>query len=1455
MGRLSFACSFAVFGLSPIWADQCLTQAQDSNVPRGEYDSRAYRALELPNRLRVLLVSDKQTSKAAAAAAVGVGSMSDPGKWPGLAHFLEHMLFLGSDRYPNEGEYGKFVSAHNGYTNAYTAQSITNYYFQVDADALNATTDRMARFFVSPLLRESGVEREVNAVNNEHEKNLQNDGWREWQLVKSLAKPDSPVHSFSTGDKSTLDKPGVGDALRHFHKQHYSSNLMTAALVGPQTLDVLEEIARSAFSPIQDKDLSSPEWPPPAYAETAQGKWVTVRGVQPQRVLRLIWAHSDWEAINPESRNRVSQILGFLLSHQGQGTASAVLRERGWTDDTSADDYANFLPQRSGLFCISATLTEQGEKDVKNVIAVLVHYLLLITHEFSLSDKAAHKLVDDANLTANLRFTFPSRSDPGDIANSLTARMQENKDPLDYTEAPSRLVFDPDLIRRFLGLLKPEKVIVLLRTPDGVLDGTKKKEPVYGTEYAERDLTRQELAAWSPAGLVGIDGPEADLIRSLHLPEANPFIPSEEELAQFAPNSNSSDNSAQVASAPPELLMNKSGLVVWHKNSIFDQPKTSVRIRFAAARPQLDQAKEPPRRAATRAIYEAAINLALKEIVYQASVGLMGVSVDMDMETLSVELNGLSPKQPALLASIAKVLADPFLDGDKRFEVAQEQVYVNTGEALLNPNPYNLALNLVGEATAGWAPLREMQQQIRQITMAEIRGLAGEYLSNRAAELIVVGNPTSPSDFVGHITAALGLSGEANPTIWQRWAGERRGKGIEGYGTRLPEGWTVLRDTQDSKDNSNSAVWTVWQMHPAMEVSTDEIFLQLLGKAIQSPFFEQLRTVEQLGYVVDAADRAYGGTRAIRAIVQSSTEDPNTLDGRVEAFMRNFALSEFMTDDSEFEALRVAIAARLQELPVDIDTEADRVEAECTYHTHRWTRKQEILELLNSPKINRAAFFDWFRQKVLARGRRKLSGQIFSQVRAQSDPGASTRTVVDSKQVHMEQAPSCLCNSILAETRRVAALSKYGSVSPNNTRQDLRPRVEYTNGATVVSVNGSGVDGAGCLSRVIVTDQNGTVVALAEKPPGKAVTFEVQGSAGKDLTAWALWDDAGLVGSGASKQLGEAGPGAQCSVAVCGPGPSHGSPTCAAPLSGCPAEIMFKLAPGSKPPPETARLCCVSGSTDAGVGCDYGREERLKLERRAHEYPSLSKEGTAKHLPTISYPGGPIVRVTVEKHPMVVSADPDAVHYIDTLYVVNAADESLLALQTLAPSAPAPAMMEMLLPPGVTSIRAFSFCNIHGLVVSELEVIPEVVITAAAHWADPMRLETECAAPSCLSLPPPPGSADVRYGFSSTALRDAYNTHSYSAHQSTQTPIVSDKPGGGAPMWVYVICFPLLAAVLVFFGYRMRRRTESSRPLERGGSYEQVALRQSGDRDRGSLSPNPQSTRPQLGSDDGEVLI
>jgi len=185
------------------------------DIVKSPNDDRDYRYLTLANGLRVLLVSDPQTDKAAASLVVFRGSYHEPDAYPGLAHFLEHMLFIGTEKYPEVDAYQEFISRHGGSSNAYTAGDHTNYFFDVQPDQFRPAMDRFAQFFISPLLAEDYVEREKNAVHSEYQLQLKADNWRASAVMSEVMNPAHPESRFSIGSLETLDD-GVRTALESF---------------------------------------------------------------------------------------------------------------------------------------------------------------------------------------------------------------------------------------------------------------------------------------------------------------------------------------------------------------------------------------------------------------------------------------------------------------------------------------------------------------------------------------------------------------------------------------------------------------------------------------------------------------------------------------------------------------------------------------------------------------------------------------------------------------------------------------------------------------------------------------------------------------------------------------------------------------------------------------------------------------------------------------------------------------------------------------------------------------------------------------------------------------------------------------------------------------------------------------------------------------------------------------
>ncbi len=91
-----------------------------------------------------MLVSDDSADKSAASLDVRVGSALDPRPLFGTAHFLEHMLFMGTEKYPSENEYSEYITNNGGMNNAFTSLTDTNYMFDSSNEGFEGALDRFA---------------------------------------------------------------------------------------------------------------------------------------------------------------------------------------------------------------------------------------------------------------------------------------------------------------------------------------------------------------------------------------------------------------------------------------------------------------------------------------------------------------------------------------------------------------------------------------------------------------------------------------------------------------------------------------------------------------------------------------------------------------------------------------------------------------------------------------------------------------------------------------------------------------------------------------------------------------------------------------------------------------------------------------------------------------------------------------------------------------------------------------------------------------------------------------------------------------------------------------------------------------------------------------------------------------------------------------------------------------
>lgn len=130
-------------------------------------------------------------------------------------------LTAGTEKYPDVGHYHQFIGNNGGSSNAWTSPTDTLYYFNIGNSSFKEGLDIFSQFFIAPLLLPTYVQKEMNAVDSEFQKNVQNDLWRAQHLFRVTSNPESPLNMFSTGNLKSLDVPDIYDRLKTFYDTHY----------------------------------------------------------------------------------------------------------------------------------------------------------------------------------------------------------------------------------------------------------------------------------------------------------------------------------------------------------------------------------------------------------------------------------------------------------------------------------------------------------------------------------------------------------------------------------------------------------------------------------------------------------------------------------------------------------------------------------------------------------------------------------------------------------------------------------------------------------------------------------------------------------------------------------------------------------------------------------------------------------------------------------------------------------------------------------------------------------------------------------------------------------------------------------------------------------------------------------------------------------------------------------
>ncbi len=875
-------------------------------------DRRTYAFRTLPTRLRVLYISDPEADKSAMAVTVRAGSARDPAGWAGLAHFCEHMLFMGTKDFEDVNGFDVFLSKNAGYTNAETSEDHTQFMFECDTPALLEGVQRLVSALVSPLFSLSCTEKEIKAIESELALLKNNDGARLNAVAKSGLNQRNPFAKDGQIVSPQLSTPAVAEKLRDFHGKFYSANVMTAAIYSPKPIAEIEAIVSPILQKVPNREINdiatfgtSPQIYGPEYRSRL------FRVVPTELIRRLIFR---WYMPSQfkDYKSNPGLYAQILLNHEGPNCLLTRLKDLGlvlWIDC----GYAHEDPVYT-CFYLELELTEKGEEHWMDVAEIASAYIVEMVQKRPLAE---YVMLEDEKMR-KLNFAYCWKQDYLDYAQRLSETMQLHppEEIVDCGLMSSE--FSPEKTRAFNSLLVPSHadIFLLTQTDKELCD---RSMPIWGTKYTVGPFPR-ELAAKlsSPTALAG-----------LGFPLPNPYIPTSlvPHMIEVVPRKE------------PELIRKSVQGEVWRTfDTSFYVPESIVMVYVYTGYPNY---RGNAKGKVDAAFYDWTVSELTQELSYLGSDANVSCGVDFDRTSHGglIAIDGYSTEKLVEFASAAlrKLRQVTLKDCEAVFPRVKESLikYCKNFE-------HQSSLEQAGEymqtllCNNHYLP-HQLQPKVESMTAAELFESWQKWMNSPAYYRMYVHGTLSLEDSLRLSEAVGGFLG--GPPIDLHTFPESTVVSIPPKSQ-----FDFITSATDGKE-VNSCYYAYFQLCEHSDEMT--VALGLLIKCMEEKSFNILRTEEQLGYSVDVSTESQRDVLGAAFVIESHEYCPEYLLYRVDAFIETAIKYLTGLSQEEFDKFKQSEKVEYERKDIDLEEAASRLGDEIFQCEFDYGWRQKYIRILS----------------------------------------------------------------------------------------------------------------------------------------------------------------------------------------------------------------------------------------------------------------------------------------------------------------------------------------------------------------------------------------------------------------------------------------------------------------------------------------------------------------------------
>lgn len=897
-----------------------------TTINKSPTDKAIYQGIKLANGMEVLLISDEKANKSLLSLGLPIGSMDNPVQQQGLAHYLEHMILMGSKHFPETNSLDNFLTKNGGYNNAYTASDRTVYYLEVNHNAFDEAVTRFADTIAQPLLLEKNAKKEINAVNAEMVRAKSSDGVLSREVSLATANPAHPMTKFAVGNHITLsDKPDskLQDELVKFYQQYYSANIMKAVLYSNQPIEKLAKLAEKHFGAVANKQVSVPKVDVPFFREEDKGVLVNYKPIKPMKILALSF---DMPEDKAAFKSKNGEYLAYVFMNNTKGTLSDYLIQQGLSDSGIQADYTADLSRNSGSFTLSVNLTDKGLAEKDHIISLIFQQI----DEIKKSGIQA-SYFNELKESLNQAFQHLETKKDGDYISDLVSQMIDY--PLEHIIDQSYIVekMDEKAIKAKLNLMHIDNARILLIS-DKVK--TNKKTQYFEAPYSVTKITADQKAKY-------LDFSQNP---TLKLPELNPYFATDFSL-----------NPVDHSRTKPAQIIKQKGLEIYAMPSHYfaEEPKAKIALGFTIS-PERDDLKQSISASLLGYMYE----LTQSQLDLQASVAGMNIGWSINTDSLDFHIEGFTQH----LAKLVKDMVVGFSQFELNETVLEQgrQRYLESLDRLEKENALrqaNFGINRFGSYP--YVEMETERKMLQQVQLEDIKQLRRQLLTEMTGlKVLSVGNLSDQQ--VKEIVAEISTVVKNNQTALSS------GRYIDiSQSTRK---LNYIKQTSH-EDNAFSIVYFPKGYDELAGVSRSMLLSNIIGRW----YFDDLRTDKQLGYVVYAPNKSIGKTSGLQFLVQSPTASIEQIMQHNQRFFAETLEKLNKMNEAEFKQYQASLLEILRHKPESLAQEFDDFTIDVSRSNAQFDRPEKIIASVE--QLTKQEIIAFYKKAVIEQNGFVFAGQ------------------------------------------------------------------------------------------------------------------------------------------------------------------------------------------------------------------------------------------------------------------------------------------------------------------------------------------------------------------------------------------------------------------------------------------------------------------------------------------------